>query len=87
MEGDFFVSTDEQTVLGKFRNMKGISQMKPAELCGASLNYIGEIEIGRRFPSLPLIGKMSRELEIEPFRFFMTQRDAWPMTWMNSSIF
>ena len=38
------------------RNMKegrkvlGYSQMKLAELCGVSTSFIGEIEIGRKFP-------------------------------------
>jgi transcriptional regulator with XRE-family HTH domain len=64
--------------LRKFRNNRGISQMKLAELCDTSLNYIGEIEIGRRFPSLPLIEKISQALDVEPFRFFMTEPDALP---------
>jgi transcriptional regulator with XRE-family HTH domain len=57
--------------LKKFRNYRGISQMKLAEMCGTATNYIGEIEIGRRFPSIKLIEKMGRVLEIEPYRFFI----------------
>jgi transcriptional regulator with XRE-family HTH domain len=57
--------------LKKFRNRRGISQMKLAELCGTATNYIGEIEIGRRFPSLKLIEKIGQVLEIEPYRFFI----------------
>jgi transcriptional regulator with XRE-family HTH domain len=57
--------------LKKFRNRRGISQMKLAELCGSATNYIGEIEIGRRFPSLKLIEKLGQALEIEPYRFFI----------------
>jgi transcriptional regulator with XRE-family HTH domain len=45
--------------------------MKLAELCGTATNYIGEIEIGRRFPSLKSIEKIGRVLEIEPYRFFI----------------
>jgi transcriptional regulator with XRE-family HTH domain len=55
----------------KFRNYRGISQMKLAELCNTATNYIGEIEIGRRFPSLKLIEKIAQVLEIEPYRFFV----------------
>ncbi|MDR3337209.1 MAG: helix-turn-helix transcriptional regulator [Treponema sp.] len=62
--------------LRKFRNKKGISQMKLAERCNTATNYIGEIEIGRRFPSLPLIEKIGRALEVEPYRFFMEEPDA-----------
>jgi transcriptional regulator with XRE-family HTH domain len=57
--------------LKKFRNYRGISQMKLAELCGTATNYIGEIEIGRRFPSLKLIEKIGQVLETEPYRFFI----------------
>jgi len=45
--------------------------MKLAELCDTSPNYIAEIEIGRRFPSLKLIEKIGNVLNIEPYRFFI----------------
>jgi transcriptional regulator with XRE-family HTH domain len=57
--------------LKKFRMSRGISQMKLAELCNTATNYIGEIEIGRRFPSLKLIEKIGQVLETEPYRFFI----------------
>ena len=57
--------------LRKFRNSRGISQMKLAEMCDTATSYIGEIEIGRRFPSLKLIEKISEVLGIEPYRFFI----------------
>ncbi|MDR1836545.1 MAG: helix-turn-helix domain-containing protein, partial [Treponema sp.] len=38
--------------LRKYRRYRGISQMTLAELCGTSTSYIGQIEIGNRFPSL-----------------------------------
>jgi len=47
--------------------------MKLAELCDTGQNYIGEIEIGRRFPSLKLIEKMGKALNIEPYRFFIDE--------------
>jgi len=45
--------------------------MKLAEACDSSSNYIAEIEIGRRFPSLKLIEKIGEVLKIEPYRFFI----------------
>jgi len=42
-----------------------------AESCDTSTNYIAEIEIGRRFPSLKLIEKIAKVLNIEPYRFFL----------------
>ncbi|MDR2482337.1 MAG: helix-turn-helix transcriptional regulator [Treponema sp.] len=59
--------------LKKFRNQRGISQMKLAELCGTAPSYIGEIEIGRRFPSLKLIEKMGEALAVEPYLFFINE--------------
>jgi transcriptional regulator with XRE-family HTH domain len=47
--------------------------MKLAEMCETSTNYIGEIEIGRRFPSLKLIEKIGRVLDVEPYRFFINE--------------
>ena len=59
--------------LRKFRNSKGLSQMKLAELCKTAPSYIGEIEIGRRFPSIKLIEKIGNILSVEPYRFFIDE--------------
>ena len=64
--------------LRKFRNSKGFSQMKLAELCETAPSYIGEIEIGRRFPSLKLIEKIGKVLDIEPYRFFINDTQDHP---------
>ena len=45
--------------------------MKLAELCDTAPSYIGEIEIGRRFPSIKLIEKIAKVLNVEPYRFFI----------------
>jgi len=47
--------------------------MKLAEYCNTATSYIGEIEIGRRFPSMELIEKIADILRIEPYRFFINQ--------------
>jgi len=47
--------------------------MKLAELCNTAPSYIGEIEIGRRFPSLKLIEKIGEILNVEPYRFFINE--------------
>jgi transcriptional regulator with XRE-family HTH domain len=59
--------------LRKLRNGNGLSQMKLAELCNTAPSYIGEIEIGRRFPSLKLIEKIGEILNVEPYRFFINE--------------
>ena len=45
--------------------------MKLAEYCNTSLGYIGEIEIGRKFPSTEMIEKIAVALRIEPHLLFM----------------
>ena len=56
--------------LKKFRKKEGLSQMKLAEYCDTATSYIGEIEIGRRFPSINMIEKMALALRIEPYHLF-----------------
>jgi len=61
--------------LRKFRKKEGLSQMKLAEYCNTAASYIGEIEIGRRFPSINMIEKIADVLRIEPYNFFKNQPD------------
>jgi len=44
--------------------------MKLAEYCGTAHSYFGEIEAGRKFPSMNLIEKIAKILRIEPYLFF-----------------
>ena len=57
--------------LKKFRKQKKLSQMKLAERCNTAASYIGEIEIGRKFPSITLIEKIAGVLDIEAYRLFV----------------
>ena len=59
--------------LKKFRKIQGISQAKLAALCNTDLSYIGQIEMGKRFPSIKLIEKIAMVLDIEAYRFFMDE--------------
>ena len=59
--------------LKKFRKIQGISQAKLATLCDTDLSYIGQIEMGRRFPSIKLIEKIASVLNIEAYRLFMDE--------------
>ena len=56
--------------LKEFRKKEGLSQMKLAEYCGTAHSYFGEIEAGRKFPSMDLIEKIAKILRIEPYLFF-----------------
>jgi len=59
--------------LKKFRKIEGISQAKLATLCDTDLSYIGQIEMGKRFPSIKLIEKIAEVLDIEAYRLFMDE--------------
>ena len=56
--------------------MKEISQMTLAEMCGTSTSYIGQIEIGNRFPSLDMIEKIAGALQIKPYLLFIDEPEA-----------
>ena len=55
----------------KYRKKRKISQMKLAEMVDTSTSYIGEIEINSRVPSLAMVERISKALDIEPFRLFL----------------
>jgi transcriptional regulator with XRE-family HTH domain len=59
-----------------YRRKAGFSQMKLAELCDISPNYVGEIEIGRKFPSIDAIERIAAALTIEPYRLFQDRAKA-----------
>jgi transcriptional regulator with XRE-family HTH domain len=61
--------------LKEFRKKEGLSQMKLAERCDTAPSYIGDIEIGRRFPSMEMIEKIAHILRIEPYHFFKNRTD------------
>lgn len=46
------------------RNMHGVTQMKLAELIGCSLQAIGNIERGQANPSLIMVYRIAKALEI-----------------------
>jgi transcriptional regulator with XRE-family HTH domain len=61
--------------LKKYRKIRGFSQMKLAELCNSSTSYIGQIEIGNKFPSIDKIEKMALALNVKPHRLFFDELD------------
>lgn len=50
--------------------------MKLAEKCDTAASYIGEIEIGRKFPSIEMIEKIAGALKVEPHLFFKEDRSG-----------
>lgn len=63
------------------RNMKsnrkslGYSQKKLAELCEVTTSFIGEIEIGRKFPSAGTLQKIADSLGVKPYQLFLDEND------------
>jgi transcriptional regulator with XRE-family HTH domain len=62
--------------LKKFRKIGRLSQMNLAEKCDTAASYIGEIEIGRKFPSIEMIEKIAGALNIEAYRLFVDETDS-----------
>ena len=55
----------------KYRKKRQLSQMKLAEMLNTSTSYIGEIEINSRVPSMDMVERIAKALNIEPFRLFL----------------
>ncbi len=54
-----------------YRELKGISQEKLAELSGLHRTYISDIERFQRSISLSNVQKIADALEIEPYKLFL----------------
>jgi transcriptional regulator with XRE-family HTH domain len=54
----------------KYRHLLGISQMALAEKVGCSTTLIGNIEIGKRFPSANNINRIAKALEVNVAELF-----------------
>ena len=61
--------------LRTFRNERGFTQAEFAEKCNTATSYIGQIEIGNRFPSIELIEKFAEVLKIRPHLLFFIESD------------
>ena len=55
----------------KYRKKRRLSQMKLAEMLDTSTSYIGEIEINSRVPSIDMVERIAKALEVEPYRLFI----------------
>ena len=58
----------------KYRKKRRLSQMKLAEMLNTSTSYIGEIEINSRVPSMDMVERIAKALNIEPFRLFVDDK-------------
>jgi transcriptional regulator with XRE-family HTH domain len=71
--------------LKEFRKKEGFTQMRLAELCNTSSSYIGEIEIGRKFPSTEMIEKIAEILRIEPYHLFKNSMEKYGNSEVDSA--
>ena len=62
--------------LKKYRKQAKLTQEKLAELCNTDFRYIGQIETGRRCPSLEFIGKIASALNVAPYQLFYDKNDT-----------
>ena len=60
----------------KYRKRAKMTQEKLAELCETDHRYIGQIETGRRCPSLEYVERIASALNIAPYRLFYDETDA-----------
>jgi len=58
------------------RKRLGYSQMHLAELSGLSTSYIGEIELGKKFPSAENFERISSALGLRPYQLIY-EADDW----------
>jgi transcriptional regulator with XRE-family HTH domain len=52
-----------------------MTQEQLAEQCEVSTAYIGEIEIGRKFPSHTLFDRIATALSIKPYKLLLPEAD------------
>jgi transcriptional regulator with XRE-family HTH domain len=62
--------------LRKYRKIANLTQEKLAELCDTDPCYIGQLETGRRCPSLAYIEKIATALSIEPYELLYDELDS-----------
>lgn len=54
-----------------YRRLRSITQESLAEMVDVSSPYIGYLERGQKSPSLDLLGRIAKALEVEPASLFM----------------
>lgn len=54
----------------RYRKLCGFTQERLAEKVSTSTNYIGLIENGKKFPSLPMLERIATALEVDSIDLF-----------------
>ena len=59
----------------KYRSLLKYSQFDLAELCDVSASYISEIETGKKYPSVRILERLVKALEVKPYKLFLDIND------------
>jgi transcriptional regulator with XRE-family HTH domain len=54
----------------QYRKLLGFSQGKLAEIVNVTDNYIALLETGKRFPSLIMLERIAKALQVDPLELF-----------------
>ena len=57
------------------RKRMGISQMRLAELAELSTSYVGELEVGKKFPSAENLERLGEALGLQPYQLIYEPED------------
>jgi transcriptional regulator with XRE-family HTH domain len=63
--------------LRSLRQKANLSQIELSLNCNMGINYIGEIENGRKFPSVQLIQKIANVLQVPPHLLFWDEQNKY----------
>lgn len=55
----------------RFRDLRGLTQAVLSERVGISINFLSQIEGGKKFPSDGVIDKFAEALQVPPHELFM----------------
>jgi transcriptional regulator with XRE-family HTH domain len=58
------------------RDLLAISQMDLAERAEISAGYVGEVELGRKYPSPEILVRIAAALGVKPYRLLMGPDDV-----------
>ena len=58
------------------RALLAISQMELADRADISAGYVGEVEMGRKFPSPEILERIAKALGVRPYRLLMGAEDV-----------
>lgn len=60
------------------RKQEGLSQLRLSEMAGLSSSIVGDIETGRRNPTLTTIGKLAEALDVPVHQLFYDTHAGYP---------